>query len=57
MILVFAMGSFTNVNANNKKVENVDPACTQAAWDYGTAFGGGNHQREYKITKCYYATH
>lgn len=52
LAFVFASGSFANTNNNNGNVFFLD--CTDDAWDYGTANGGGNELEEYIETDAYF---
>ncbi|MBE7647457.1 hypothetical protein [Tenacibaculum finnmarkense] len=51
--MVFATGSL--VNANTSEVSEGANGCAEDAWDYGTANGGGDADKEYELTEAYYS--
>ncbi|MCD8403985.1 hypothetical protein LNI88_04670 [Tenacibaculum dicentrarchi] len=51
--MVFTTGSF--VNANTSEVSEGANGCAEDAWDYGTANGGGDADKEYELTEAYYS--
>ncbi|MBE7692058.1 hypothetical protein G1K75_08610 [Tenacibaculum finnmarkense] len=53
--MVFATGSFVNANTSEVSENPEDEGCAEKAWDYGTANGGGDADKEYELTEAYYS--